>query len=218
MLLMDLFLPAGLTNMGSSPMPEALDPAALPAWLDEETYKSWYRMHLGYHIVALAAFGGIVGWAQSRLLRDRIPASHWVGATALGFVGILLFEAIERHVVVGPHAGPIEPLMISIGGSAMAGLAQWWVLRRHGVLASRWLVFWVLGVIVGVGAAVATVIGLQFVVSLFVPTFEPTSIVAQAVTWGLMLLTLGLVTGAVAGAISAGTLNSSLAGGTAGPG
>lgn len=211
MLVMDLFLPTGLTNMGSSAMPEALDPAALPAWLDQETYRSWYRMHLGYHIVALAAFGGIVGWAQSRLLHGYLPTSHWVGATALGFVSILSFEIVERHVVVGPHAGPIEPLMISIGGSAIAGLAQWWVLRRRGVLASRWLAFWVLGVMVGVGAAVATVIGLQFAVSLFVPTFEPTSVVAQAATWGLMLLTLGLVTGAVAGAISARPLSSSLA-------
>jgi hypothetical protein len=215
MLVMDLFLPAGLTNMGSSAMPEALDPAALPAWLDQETYESWYRMHLGYHIVALAAFGGIVGWAQSRPLREYLPTSQWVGATAVGFVSILLFEVVERHVVVGPHAGPIEPLMISLGGSAIAGLAQWWVLRRRGVLASRWLAFWVLGVIVGVGVAVATVIALQFVVSQFVPTFEPTSVVAQAVAWGLMLLTLGLVTGAVAGAISARALSSSFAAATA---
>jgi hypothetical protein len=45
MLLMDVFLPPGLTNMGSSPMPEVLDPEALPAWLDPQTYRVWYRMH-----------------------------------------------------------------------------------------------------------------------------------------------------------------------------
>jgi hypothetical protein len=209
MLVVDLFLPPGLTNMGSSPMPEVLDPQALPPWLDVPTYRSWYRMHLGYHIVALAAFGGIVGWVQSRLLRGYVPTLHWVGATAMGFVAILGFEVVERHVVVGPHAGPTEPLMISIGGSTMAGLAQWWVLRRRGVAASRWLVFWIVGVVVGVGVAVGTIIGLETVAQGLIARM-PTGVVAQAVTWGLMLLTLGSVTGAVAGAISARPLGLSL--------
>lgn len=71
MLVMDLFLPSGLTNMGSSAMPEALDPEALPDWLDLQTYRSWYRVHLGYHVVALAVFGSILGWFQSRLLREQ---------------------------------------------------------------------------------------------------------------------------------------------------
>lgn len=214
MLVMDLFLPPGLTNMGSAAMPEALDPDALPAWLDMQTYKSWYRMHLGYHVVALAIFGGIVGWLQSRLLREDVPALHWVIATAMGFVAILSFEIVEPHIVVGPHSGSFEPLMISIGGGTFAGLAQWLVLRRRGVLATRWLAFWVVGIVLGVGVAVATVIGLGTVVSLFVPTFMPTSVAAQAAAWGTMLLTLGLISGAVAGAISARALSSSLAAAT----
>ena len=215
MLVMDLFLPPGLTNMGSSAMPEALDPNALPVWLDGATYRSWYRMHLGYHIVALAIFGGIVGWVQSRLLRGYVPALHWVGATAVGFVAILCFEIVERHVVIGPHAGPIEPLMISVGGSTIAGLVQWSVLRRRGVLATRWLGFWVGGVVVGVGAGVAAVMGLGALVqSLVDPTWTPTGVMAQAVAWGMMLLTLGATTGAVAGAISARALSSSFAAAT----
>ena len=210
MLVMDLFLPPGLTNMGSSAMPEALDPEALPAWLDPQTYRSWYRMHLAYHVVALAAFGSIVGWFQSRLLRRYVPTLHWVGATAMGFVAILCFEIVERHIVVGPHGGAVEPLMISIGGSTIAGLAQWLVLRRRGVRASRWLAFWLVGVVVGVGAAVATIIGLETIAQGLIDRL-PAGVAAQAVPWGLMLLTLGSVTGAVAGAISARALSSSLA-------
>jgi hypothetical protein len=210
MLVMDLFLPPGLTNMGSSTMPEALDPEALPAWLDLQTYRSWYRMHLAYHVVALAAFGSIVGWFQSRLLRRYVSTLHWVGATAVGFVAILCFEIVERHIVVGPHGGSVEPLMISIGGSTLAGLAQWLVLRRRGVRASRWLAFWLVGVVVGVGVAVAAIIGLETVAQGLIDRL-PTGVVAQAVPWGLMLLTLGSVAGAVAGAISARALSSSLA-------
>lgn len=213
MLVMDMFLPPGLTNMGSSAMPEALDPDALPAWLDLQTYKSWYRMHLGYHVVALAIFGSIVGWLQSRLLREDVPALHWVVATAMGFVAILSFEIVEPHIVVGPHAGSLEPLMISIGGSTFAGLAQWLVLRRRGVRASRWLAFWIVGVVVGVGVAVAAVIGLEIATQGLVDR-TLTGVVAQAVSWSRMLLTFGLVTGAVAGAISARALRSSLAAAT----
>ena len=213
MLVMDMFLPPGLTNMGSSAMPEALDPDALPAWLDLQTYKSWYRMHLGYHIVALAIFGSIVGWFQSRLLREDVPALHWVVATAVGFVTILSFEIVEPHIVVGPHAGSLEPLMISIGGSTFAGLAQWLVLRQRGVRASRWLAFWIAGVVVGVSVAVAAVIGLEIATQGLVDR-TLTGVVAQAVSWSRMLLTFGLVTGAVAGAISARALSSSLAAAT----
>ena len=213
MLVMDLFLPQGLTNMGSSAMPEALDPEALPAWLDLQTYRSWYRMHLGYHVVALVVFGSIVGWLQSRVLREYVPVLPWVAATAIGFVAILCFEILERHIVVGPHAGPSEPLMISIGGSTFAGLAQWLVLRQRGVLATRWLAFWIVGVVVGVGVAIAAVIGLEMATQGLIDR-TLTGVVAQTVSWSGMLLTLGLVTGAVAGAISARALNASLAAAT----
>jgi hypothetical protein len=105
--------------------------------------------------------------------------------------------------------------MISMGGSTIAGLAQWSVLRRRGVIAGRWLAFWIFGVVVGVGVAVAAIMGLEAAVvglGLIDPASLPTSPVAQAAAWGAMLLILGSVTGAVAGAISARPLSSSLAG------
>ena len=124
MLVMDLFLPSGLTNMGSSPMPEALDPEALPAWLDLQTYQSWYNSS------GLSRCGSGSLW-QYRRLGAVAAAARLCSDAALGRChgdGVRrdsLFEIVERHVVVGPHAGPSEPLMISIGGSTIAGLAQW---------------------------------------------------------------------------------------------
>jgi hypothetical protein len=144
------------------------------------------------------------------MLRRFVPVLPWVAATATGFVAILCFEVVERHVVVGPHGGSVEPLMISLGGSTLAGLAQWFVLRQRGVLAHRWLAFWIVGVVVGVGVAVATVMGLEIALQGLLDRDLP-DIVAQAVVWGGILLTLGSVTGAVAGAISARALSSSLA-------
>ena len=104
--------------------------------------------------------------------------------------------------------------MISIGGSTLAGLAQWLVLRRRGVRASRWLAFWLVGVVVGVGVAVAAIIGLESVAGGLMARL-PTGLAARAVPWGLMLLMLGSITGAVAGAISARALSASLATATA---
>jgi hypothetical protein len=36
-------------------------------------------------------------------------------------VSVLLFELVERHIVTGPHIGPVEPVMISLGGASLAG-------------------------------------------------------------------------------------------------
>jgi hypothetical protein len=94
------------------------------------------------------------------------------------------------------------------------GVAQWLVLRRRGVLASRWLAFWIVGVVVGVGVAVAAVIGLEMATRDLVAG-TPRGVVAQAVPWSAMLLTLGLAPGCRGGAMSARALNSALAAATA---
>ncbi len=146
-----------------------------------------------------------VGLVQSRLLRGQIPARTWVGATALGFVGILVPEAVERHAVVGPHAGPLEPLMIGVAGSTFAGMAQLFVLRHRGVPASRWLGFWVIGVLAGMAVAVAAVIDLE-ATALAVIEGMLSGPVGEAVSGGVMLLIIGVITGAV----SAGALRRSL--------
>jgi hypothetical protein len=215
-LIADPFMPEGLKNIGPGAMPEELDPNVLPDWLDRRTYDSWYWMHLGGHIVALAVFGAIVGWMQSRRLRGLVPTGRWVGATAVGFLAILLAEIVERHVVIGPHSGPSEPLMISIGGGTLAGVAQWFVLRRRGIRATPWLGMWIVGLLVGVAAAVAAILGLEVVTRGLVEN-RMSETAAEIFGWSLMLLTLGSVTGAVAGAMSARALRGALGAASSGP-
>lgn len=127
-------MPPGLTGAA---LPESIDPSALPGWLDQQTYDLWYPRHLTYHVIALSLFGLIVGAFQGRVLAPHLrTVMPWVGVTALGFASILLFELVERHIVTGPHVGPIEPIMISLGGASLAGIMQWSVLRLEGFAAT----------------------------------------------------------------------------------
>jgi hypothetical protein len=57
-LIADTFMPPGLTGAA---FPESIDPNALPAWLDQQTYDSWYPRHLTYHVIGLSLFGHTVG-------------------------------------------------------------------------------------------------------------------------------------------------------------
>jgi hypothetical protein len=208
MLVIDPFFPDGLRAFGATRMPSALDPEALPDWLDRETYAAWYRLQVAFHIAALAGLGAILGFLQSRELAHRIPRSAWILATALGFPFILISELIEPHIVVGPHGGPFEPILISLGGGSLAGLGQWLVLKRNGISANRWLCLWVLGLAAGVVVAAAVAIGLDALTQGFIERALP-GVPGEVLSWSRELLVLGAVLGAVAAAISARALATS---------
>ncbi len=201
-LIADEFMPPGFR----AALPESIDPNALPTWLDQQTYDSWYLRNLTFHMMALPLFGLIVGGLQGRVLapylRTLVP---WVSVTALAFVSLLFFELVERHVVTGPHAGPIEPIIISLGGSSLAGILQWYVLRREGIGATRWLSVWVLGSVLGIACgAVASIMAMTLTQPLVDLLFDGT--VAEMVAWSRDMLVLGAVFGGVVGAASGSTL------------
>ena len=50
----------------------------------------------------------------------------------------------------GNIPGPVEPLTLLIGGGSLAGVAQFTLLRRQNVNASKWLGFWILGLVLSV--------------------------------------------------------------------
>lgn len=136
----------------------SIDPMALPDDIDPTLYGRLYRINLGYHVLHLGAFGGLLGWLQASVLgRSR---TRWAVLGALGFLSLFVLEAIRPGVVAGGHPAPIEPILIAVGGGSLAGLYQWLHLRRRGVPAGRWLARWIGGLVLGViaGAAVLTVL------------------------------------------------------------
>jgi len=93
--------------------------------------------------------GAIFGLAQSLVLRSRpVSVSAWILATSAGYglTAVLLWPLIAIEVL-GNIPGPVEPILATVGGGSLAGVVQYLMLRRRGIVASRWLVLWVLGLV-----------------------------------------------------------------------
>lgn len=208
--LIKLFAPEAVASIDATMLPEHLDPDALPAWLDRPTYEAMYWFTLGQHLVMYTVFGVIVGSLQRYGLRESLPrAWPWILATAAGFVLPLALEGVKRHMVIGPHAGPLEPIIIALGGGSLAGTFQWFYLRRQGVDASKWLLLWILGIVVGIAAAAATLTLVEMVLREPVQrAFSPET--AAQVGWAIFLGVYGVVVGAVAGFMSGRRIPASL--------
>lgn len=205
-----LFAPDAVANIDATMLPEHLDPGALPGWLDQPTYESMYRWILGQHILMYSVFGLILGSLQWYALRDSLVEPWpWILAAVSGFAVILLLEMYSRHMVIGPHAGPLEPILIALGGGSLTGIFQWLYLRRIGVNAKRWLLLWIGGIVVGIAAAAATLAVVEMILRAPLQgTFSPG--VAERVGWAIFLFVYGAVVGTVAGLVSGRRLHATL--------
>jgi hypothetical protein len=128
--------------------------------------------------ILLGAFEGlVVGWAQVRVLRKRLPAiDGWVRATVVGAVaawvlGMLpsmimsLGETVEGSAPPPPEVGEPLRLLLAAGLGFVAGpvlaFFQWRVLRRYVQRAAWWLpanaAAWAVGMpVVFLGAHIST--------------------------------------------------------------
>jgi hypothetical protein len=140
--------------------------------------------------------GTVLGWAQSRMLRQELPElrpREWIGATAAGAAAA--WATGMSPSTVGDQLQELwPPLLIGLGVLAgvvllgSIGFAQWLVLRRHVARAGGWVaanaLAWVAGLVVvfaAIGAA---------------PGDSPILIAAFGVAGGLgMGLTVALITG-----------------------
>jgi len=149
---------------------------------------SFYRGSL----LGLLAFGTILGIAQSIALRGRLQRmGPWVLAGAAGFLAICILAVWPLHAAIGwgKIAGPVEPIVITLGGGSFVGVLQWLYLRKLGFRASRWLGRWTGGLAVGLLIAMPLFIFLEDVLGVLIP-------------WGPSLAILGVLLGSVAGAMS----------------
>jgi len=98
--------------------------------------------------------GAVLGTSQWLLLRRRLAnARWWIPASAAGLglglaAGVVLVEQTGRALTGGQVNVRMFSVPVRAGSMAVVGLvsglalgaAQWWVLRRHSGMASRW--FW----------------------------------------------------------------------------
>jgi hypothetical protein len=103
--------------------------------------------------IGLGAFeGAMVGWAQARVLRRRLPGLRgWVGATVLGAVIAWTLGMLPSTIVSLTSAATAPPPVMSdwaqlalavplglVAGVILA-IPQWRVLRRYVKRAGLWL-------------------------------------------------------------------------------
>ncbi|MEO6199679.1 MAG: hypothetical protein ABIX44_00790 [Cryobacterium sp.] len=151
-------------------------------------------------VAAGAAEGALLGWAQARVLKRRIPAlsaPRWIGGTALAaslawLIGELAGEnpsvwqawPVGAQIGVGVPAGAL--LLCSVG------FAQWLELRRHLPRSGWWVA----------GSAAAWCLGLAVFLGVASPLWQPGQPLPLVIMIGvlaaiLMAVSMALATGLV---------------------
>ena len=100
-------------------------------------------------LVGLSVAGALVGSAQVLAVRSfSLQVVPWILSTAAGF-GALIAIIWPLHYVAlwGNIPGPVEPIIVLVGGGSLAGVAQFILLRRQNVNATKWLGFWIVGLV-----------------------------------------------------------------------
>ena len=113
--------------------------------------------------IMLAVAGVVFGFAQAAVLRSgQTRQTHWVVATVIGFALLaLVILPLEAAGIMGNIPGPVEPIIFTIGGCGLAGVAQSRLLRRQGRRVSRWLTLWMVGLVLSLIPTVLVFFGLQ---------------------------------------------------------
>jgi len=101
-------------------------------------------------LLSSVVLGVFLGPGQALVLGSRLPrAMPWILWTAVGF-GLTAVVAWPLMVAQlwGNLPGPVEPIVLLVGGGALAGMLQYRFLRQHGIQARRWLTLWIIGLVV----------------------------------------------------------------------
>ena len=141
-------------------------------------------------LVSLAVFGAILGSAQALILFSRsVRVVPWILSTTMGF-GLLL--AVEWPLMAanlwGRIPGPVEPIILLVGGGSLAGILQYLALRRQGILASKWLTLWI-------GGLVASLVPMALV-------FMSLEGLGLSLSWPMEVFVMGFIAAGVAAWIS----------------
>ena len=84
--------------------------------------------------------------------------------------------------------GPVEPIILTVGGGSFAGIFQHQALRRQGIHAPKWLFLWIVGLIAGVVATAVLMISIEGL--------------GLALSWALDVFITGFIIAGVSASIS----------------
>jgi len=152
-----------------------------------------------FTLLAMIVGGAILGSAQALVLRScSIPVIRWIlsAVTGFGIVAVAIDWPLTALGVLGVIPGPVEPLIITVGGGSFAGIFQYLMLNRQGIRAHKWLLLWIGGLIAGIVPTALLMISLEAS--------------GLAPSWPLEVFLNGLIIGGVAAWISGKALFAAL--------
>lgn len=150
-------------------------------------------------LVGMAIFGS----TQALAVRSQnVRLLQWTLATVAGF-GVLVV-AIQWPLMAlgvwGVIPGPVEPIIVTVGGASLAGIFQYLMLRRHGIHASKWLILWIVGLF-------ASLVPMAIL-------FMSLDKLNMSISWPTEVFVMGFIVAGVAALISGKSLFATLSGPT----
>jgi hypothetical protein len=103
------------------------------------------------HFLLYLCVGAILSHLQYQVIGAHIPNKMvWTLLTILGLELVLLGDLFYAGLSTGGAVGPLEPLLIALGGGGCIALFQFLYLRRAGIKNGKWVGWWILGIVTGI--------------------------------------------------------------------
>lgn len=142
-------------------LPEIFDQSADKSPL--EYGSSFYLTVLIGHFILYAIVGAVLAHLQYKVLKTYIPNKlKWTLLTILGLELILLGDLFYTGLSTGGAPGPLEPLLIGLGGGGLMALMQYLYLRSTGIKSGRWVGWWILGIVTGIFTSLIFIIAFEY--------------------------------------------------------
>jgi len=107
------------------------------------------------HFILYSFVGAILAHLQYKVLKEYISNKLvWTLLTILGLEIILLGDLFYVGLSTGGAPGPLEPLLIGLGGGGLIAVFQYLYLRSAGIKNGKWIGWWILGILTGIIASI----------------------------------------------------------------
>lgn len=112
---------------------------------------SFYLTVLIGHFILYLIVGAVLAHLQYKVLKAYIPNKlKWTFLTIIGLELILFGDLFYMGLSTGGAPGPLEPLLVALGGGGLMALMQFLYLRSIGKISAKWVGWWIIGIVTGI--------------------------------------------------------------------
>ncbi|MCX2745612.1 hypothetical protein OO013_17150 [Mangrovivirga sp. M17] len=165
--------------------------------------KSFYIILQAGHFIHYLIVGAVLAVLQYNVLKEHIRNKFvWIILTIAGLEVILLGDLVYTGLSTGGAPGPLEPLLIGLGGGSFIAILQYLYLRSVGIKNGKWVGWWVLGIIIGILSSALFIFIYEFFLNEFVKQ-NFSALIYVLLSWLAFILPYFTLIGFFAGLLSA---------------